>query len=179
MDNTNEYLIVIIIIIIINEHFNVHTVNLINVMLNYTYKWIWGTDYSQVSQRRAEKSASWVCYGMWTAMLSSGCQLAVYSRRMEPQTRKHAHRWLFLYVGQSACRHRLISVNDQGCILRRSWPSRKVDRLRGVYRWVSQLWSQFTTWPATSEEWREPELFRSDRVGGWRFAPTYSGSVGV
>ena len=29
---------IIIIIIIINEHFNVHTVNLINVMLNYTYK---------------------------------------------------------------------------------------------------------------------------------------------
>ena len=29
---------IIIIIIIINEHFDVHTVNLINVMLNYTYK---------------------------------------------------------------------------------------------------------------------------------------------
>ena len=31
-------IVFIIIIIIINEHFNVHTVNLINVMLNYTYK---------------------------------------------------------------------------------------------------------------------------------------------
>ena len=46
-------------------------------------------------------------------MLSSECQLAVYSRRMEPQTRKRAHRWLFVYVGQSSCRHRLISVNDK------------------------------------------------------------------
>ena len=38
VSTTPKTLLIIIIIIIINEHFNVHTVNLKNVMLNYTYK---------------------------------------------------------------------------------------------------------------------------------------------
>ena len=36
--DSRVFIIIIIISVIINEHFNVHTVNLINVMLNYTYK---------------------------------------------------------------------------------------------------------------------------------------------